>query len=111
MRRVLRRFNRFLQLIPKTVGQEEDRSNRIDAGHELLDNLPDVPPVRGPLESVFPMDRAWLAGELHTADVQKPRGFRRWRIISSSSGTDVADAWPWSRVGIAGSCRYRGRRT
>lgn len=73
IRRVLRRLNRFLHLITKTVCQEEDRDSRIDAARALLEADEDVAPVAGQLESAFPVDPAWLDGDLRREDVRLPQ--------------------------------------
>ncbi|MBD3235948.1 MAG: hypothetical protein GF330_04535 [Candidatus Eisenbacteria bacterium] len=73
VRRVLRQLNRFLQLITKTAGQVEDRGSRIDAARAVLDELEMIPPVTEPLESAFPIGKAWLDGESTADDVQLPR--------------------------------------
>ena len=73
VRRVLRRLNRFLRLITKTVGQVEDRGSRIDAAREALEELELIPPVEGPLESAFPIEESWLKGKLTATGVQLPQ--------------------------------------
>jgi len=64
VRRVLSRVNRFLRLVHDMAGGKEERETRIDTSREMLEELTDVAPIRGPLQSAFPVHGAWLAGQL-----------------------------------------------
>ena len=68
VRRVLQRLNRFLTLIHKTGQENEDLSSRINMSEEILDELVEIPPIKGVLESAFPVQKGWLNGELTGAD-------------------------------------------
>ena len=72
VRRVLHRVNRFLRLIHKRREEPSELSSRIDAAREILEQLEDVEPLVGPLESAFPVDDEWLDGALTPTDVERP---------------------------------------
>ena len=64
VRRVLRRLNRFLQLIHNRKGDAQNSSSHIDTTREVLEPLEDIKPPRGRLESAFPVRPGWLQGTL-----------------------------------------------
>ncbi len=72
VRRVLARVNRFLRLIHNMASGDEAMETRIDANREMLEELADVEPIRGPLESAFPVSGAWLEGELTESPTEAP---------------------------------------
>jgi hypothetical protein len=64
VRRVLKRLNRFMELIHEIRVGKEDRDSRLNAAKEFLESI-DVPqPLKGELVSAFPIHRSWLDGEL-----------------------------------------------
>ena len=73
MRRVLRRLNRFIELIHARKGDAVEGGSRINAAQEMLEELKDIQPPSGPLESAFPVRPGWLEGQLGSADVQLPQ--------------------------------------
>ena len=78
VRRVLRRLNRFLQLIhrgDRAVGAD---GHAIDTTRALLEELEDLPPIEGELESAFPIEPHWLEGELGPDDVVTPNWERQY---------------------------------
>ncbi len=109
VRRVLRRLNRFLRLITKTVGQDEDRDSRIDVTREFLDELEAVAPVKEPLESAFPVGGAWLRGRLGAGDVPQSSEpvleshlERLWEGLAKRYAVEgQRDARPYSHTGLA----------
>lgn len=64
VRRVLARLNRFLRLIHQPGQGAEERESRIDAARAILEELDDIPPLEGELQSAFPVSQDWLDGEL-----------------------------------------------
>ena len=64
VQRVLRRLNRFLQLIHNKKGDARDSDSRIDTTREMLEVLEDIRPPEGRLESAFPVRPGWLQGAL-----------------------------------------------
>ena len=64
VRRVLRRLNRFLQLIHNKKGDATESDSRIDTAREMLERLEDITPPDGRLESAFPVLPGWLQGAL-----------------------------------------------
>ena len=72
VRRVLKRLNRFFQLIHKRRSAPADVTSRIDAAREILVELETIKPIEGPLESAFPVERNWLGGELSAQDIEMP---------------------------------------
>ena len=54
VRRVLRRLNRFLQLIHNKKGDATESDSRIETAREMLEGLEDITPPDGRLESAFP---------------------------------------------------------
>jgi len=72
VRRVLRRLNRFFQLIHRLRGGQEDAGRKIDTNTEFLDAIEDVPPVTCELESAFPVAEGWKRGELSAPNLVEP---------------------------------------
>ena len=72
IRRVFSRMNRFLRLIHKTDGWDDEQDSRIDARHEFLEEWQDVAPINTPLESAFPVRGEWLAGEVQPGAFRPP---------------------------------------
>jgi len=68
VRRVLQRLNRFLTLIHKSGQGTEDIDSRINMAEEILDELVEIPPIKGVLKSAFPVQKGWLNGELKGSD-------------------------------------------
>ena len=71
VRRVLRRLNRFLSLIHSGDGRFETDERAIDASRAWHEEQVDVQPVKGQLQSAFPVDPMWLKGDLGSLDVFK----------------------------------------
>ena len=83
VRRVLRRLNRFMQLIhlgARTKGADE---HGVDASRAWLDELEDPPPITGKLKSAFPIKPGWLEGELGAQDVTLPDWERYFRHLEA----------------------------
>ena len=72
VRRVLRRLNRFLELIHARKGDALETDSRIDAARDMLDELEVIAPPTGRLESAFPVNAGWLAGTLSSDEVRQP---------------------------------------
>jgi hypothetical protein len=64
VRRVLKRLNRFSELIHRTRRGDEDLDSKIDAAREVLEELEAIPQIKGLLESAFPVKEGWLCGDL-----------------------------------------------
>ena len=64
VRRVLRRLNRFLQLIHEKKGDSAELTSRIDTARDMLEDLDVIPPPRGELRSAFPIRPTWFEGDL-----------------------------------------------
>lgn len=73
VRRVLRRLNRFMELIHDDLGNRTETGSRIDMAAAILEELEDIAPIGGELRSAFPVRQEWLEGS------------------SSSSGSDRSD--------------------
>ena len=83
VRRVLRRLNRFLRLIhrgDRAVGAD---GHAIDTTRALLEELEDLPPIEGELQSAFPIEPHWLRGELGPNDVTMPDWERQYRHLEA----------------------------
>ena len=83
VRRVLRRLNRFLRLIhrgDRAVGAD---GHAIDTTRALLEELEDLPPIEGELESAFPIELHWLEGELGPDDIVTPDWKRQYRHLEA----------------------------
>ena len=81
VRRVLRRLNRFMQLIHRgdiAIGAEE---HAIEVGRAFAEESQDVPPIEGELKSAFPIESGWLEGELGANDVSEPEWERQFRHL------------------------------
>lgn len=72
VRRVLRRVNKFLRLIHSSDSAVEADGQGIDANRAWHEELEDLPPIEGPLESAFPIEPRWLEGELGADDITAP---------------------------------------
>ena len=72
VRRVLRRLNRFLRLIHRGDSAVGADGHAIDATRALLEEVEDTPPIKGELQSAFPIEPRWLDGELGADDVTVP---------------------------------------
>ena len=83
VRRVLRRLNRFLQLIHHGDSAVEQEGHAIEAGRALLDEVADIPPIEGELKSAFPIAPGWFEGELGADDVSAPDWERQHRHLES----------------------------
>ena len=64
VRRVLRRLNRFLELIHERKGDSEELGSQVDSASEMLEDLTPIPPYQGELQSAFPVREQWLKGQL-----------------------------------------------
>lgn len=64
VRRVLRRMNRFLELMHDDLAEQPEIDSRVDAARAMLEEAEAVPPVLDELRSAFPVSPAWLRGEL-----------------------------------------------
>ena len=71
VRRVLRRLNRFLELIHQRKGDSETLTSRVDAASEMLEDLEVIAPYQGELQSAFPVRKQWLRGELGAEAITK----------------------------------------
>ena len=83
VRRVLRRLNRFLQLIHRGDSAVESDDKAIDASRALLEEIEDLPPIEGELESAFPIDCRWLDGELGACHASPPDWTRPYRHLDA----------------------------
>ena len=83
VRRVLRRLNRFLRLIHRGDGAVGADGHAIDTTRALLEELEDLPPIEGKLESAFPIDPHWLEGELGADDVTMPDWERHYAHLEA----------------------------
>ena len=83
VRRVLRRVNRFLRLIHRGDSAVGVDGHAIDAARALLDELDDMPPIEGELESAFPIEpgSGWLEGALGAGAVAVPDWERQYRHL------------------------------
>ena len=85
VRRVLRRVNRFLRLIHRGDSAVGVDGHAIDAARALLDELDDMPPIEGELESAFPIEpgSGWLEGVLGAGAVAVPDWERQYRHLDA----------------------------
>ena len=83
VRRVLRRLNRFLRLIHHGDSAVEPEGHGIETGRALLDEVADIPPIKGKLKSAFPIEPGWLEGELDAGDVSVPDWERQYRHLEA----------------------------
>ena len=81
VRRVLRRLNKFLRLIHRGDSAVGPEVRAIEAGRALLDEIEDIPPIEGKLESAFPITPGWFEGELGADDVSSPDWERQYRHL------------------------------
>ena len=72
VRHVLRRLNKFLRLIHRGDSAVGVDGKGIDANRAWREELEDLPPIKGPLESAFPIEPRWLEGELGADDITAP---------------------------------------
>ena len=72
VRRVLRRLNRFLDLIHDKKGDAVESDSRIDTTREMLEELEAIKPPTGRLEPAFPVRDGWLTGTLTPEAIEKP---------------------------------------
>ena len=86
VRRVLKRLNRFLKLMYRTGAVDESRESSIDASRAWLEELEDVRPIAGRLESAFPVREEWLQGNTGAADVVRPDWERQFAHLRSIWG-------------------------
>ena len=80
---MLRRLNRFLRLVHRGDSAVGADGHAIDASRALLDELEDMPPIEGELESAFPIESRWLKGELGADDVAVPDWQRQYRHLEA----------------------------
>ena len=94
VRRVLERLNRFLRLMHRDLGDQEDREKKIHLDEELLRLSWDIAPIEGRLESAFPIREDLLEGprgELAiTPDLAK-NWFARFRRL-------IEQPWPGLQI-------------
>ena len=83
VRRVLRRLNRFLRLIHRGDGVVEADDKAIDASRALLEEIEDLPPIEGKLESAFPIESRWLDGELRAGHAILPDWTHLYRHLDA----------------------------
>ena len=82
VRRVLRRLDRFLRLIHRGDSAVEAEDGRaIDVDRAWHEEREDPPPIKGPLESAFPVEPDWLKGELGADAVTVPDWEFRYRHL------------------------------
>ncbi|MCH7913814.1 MAG: DEAD/DEAH box helicase [Deltaproteobacteria bacterium] len=72
VQRVLRRLNRFHCLIHRSRDKKDKTDSRIDTSRAILEDLEQIKPIEGPLESAFPVHPEWLQGQLASDAVQRP---------------------------------------
>ena len=72
VRRVLRRLNRFIELTHTRRDAKAANETRVNTKREMLEGLRHIAPITETLESAFPVDSAWLEGELSAGDVEHP---------------------------------------
>ena len=78
VRRVLGRLDRFLRLIHRSGGAAGAVGRSVDAARAMLEEVEDAPPIEGPLESAFPVERGWIEGELDASAVARPDWDRQY---------------------------------
>jgi len=83
VRRVLRRLNRFLHLIHHTNSVRGEDGRAIDAARAVLEEIEDLPPIEGELQSAFPIARRWLEGQLGAGSVDLPDWERQYRHLDT----------------------------
>ena len=100
VRRVLRRLNKFMQLIHLGVPKAGADEHGVDASRAWLEEHEDPPPITGKLKSAFRIEPGWHEGELGAQDVTVPdwepyfrhlralwqRLCKRYPIVVSESG-------------------------
>jgi len=72
VRRVLRRLNRFLELMHVTGRSDVERDSHLDAARAILEETADIPPIEEKLEPAFPVREEWRRGELGLENVRAP---------------------------------------
>ena len=80
---MLRRLNRFLQLIHRGDSAVEEDDKAIDASRALLEEIEDLPPIEGELKSAFPIECRWLDGELGACYASPPDWTRPYRHLDA----------------------------
>ena len=121
VRRVLRRLNRFLRFIHRGESAAGTDGRAIDAARALLDELEDMPPIQGELESAFPIEprSGWLEGaRRRRRSFFSPHGSSvRQELIDDAlarllvfphAGLDLLNRDRWSNKTKL-SCFYAGR--
>ena len=83
VRRVLRRLNKFLRLIHRGDRAAGADGHVIDTTRALLEELEDLPPIEGKLESAFPVEPHWLEGKLGPDDVATPDWERQYAHLEA----------------------------
>ena len=83
VRRVLRRLNRFLRLIHQGSRASGADGDAIDVTRAWHEELEDLPPIDGQLESAFPIEPSWLNGDLGADDVASPDWDRQYRHLEA----------------------------
>ena len=80
----------------------------IDAARALLDELDDMPPIEGELESAFPIEpgSGWLEGALGAGAVAVPDWERQYRHLEVPFGKGFASATQ-SPSWLSGNVRHR----
>ena len=109
VRRVLRRMNRFLELIHDDLQAQPQLESRVDAARAILEEAEDVPPILDELRSAFPVSDPWLEGELHRtagssvdADALEAHLNQMWsQLCDTWAVSSVSRANRLSRDGVA----------
>ena len=83
VRRVLRRLNRFLHLIHRNDSARGEDGRAIDAARAVLEEIEDLPPFEGVLQSAFPIEPPWLEGQLRASDVDLTDWERQYRHLDT----------------------------
>jgi hypothetical protein len=72
VRRVMKRLNRFLELMHRQTQMDERQESSIDVGRAWLEEYEQLQPPKGRLESAFPVQAQWLEGTAGKDEVVKP---------------------------------------
>jgi len=110
VRRVLKRLNRFFQLIHETGRDMDEGGRRIDAAREMLEDLRAIEQFTQPLQSAFPIeaDSPWLDGAL-SANGSATVDFAPWFVHFDDLWSEL-EARSFLRVADASSARCRHGR-
>ena len=110
MRRVLRRLNRFLELIHNKKGDAEASGSRVDTAREMLEVLEDIRPPEGRLESAFPVLAGWLRGTVEPDAVKRDVTLEQEQLLAHLRGlwTTMLDRYSIRQLRSANPRMLRG---